>query len=128
MKLKLFAFSFAFFFCFLSCTNKEKDTKNEDANLLFDKSVELIKDFSQKLSNASDSVQIDSLISTFEKKITELNFSFPPNTDLKLSEQENDSLYKLLRDFETIRNLKLHPKPQTQPDTLLNEHPADSIK
>lgn len=108
-----------------SCKNKDsKDlNKTDDARMLFQKSTELIIDFTTKLKNAQDSAQIDSLIKTFDKTLTDLNFSFPPNTDLQLTEQENDSLFHLLSIYKSERDLKLNPVKISEPDSVAPSMP-----
>ena len=93
----------------VACQNKDsKDKNDEEASHLFTKSAELIISFTNQLENAQDSTSIDSIINNLEKKLVDLNFSFPPNTDLKLTEQENDSLYKLMQKYKEVRNKRLH--------------------
>ena len=91
----------------LSCsTNKESDN-NEEARLLFHRSAQLIKETTHNMKIAADSASIDSLSRLYEKKITEINFSFAPETDFKLTEQENDSLFKLIGSMKTVKYNKL---------------------
>ena len=79
-----------------ACVNKEGNSNEEEARFLFNESAELIIDITKKFNLASDSLSIDSINKIYEKSITEINFSVPSETDLKLTEQENDSLFKLI--------------------------------
>lgn len=112
----------AFFLC-LSCIREKDNNDDHEARLLFDTSALLIKDFSNKFLKAIDSIQIDSLDKSFEKKMIEINFSVPPETDLRLTEQENDSLYKLLMILYQIRldKLKEIGEPSVTKDSLENQ-------
>lgn len=105
---------------FFSCHKKEETDNNVEAEILFENSIELIKDYTYQIKNASDSAQIDSLSKTLEKKITEINFSVPPQTDLKLSEEENDSIFKLMKIMKTEQENKLKSFALNPMDSLDN--------
>lgn len=108
MGSKIFPVLLSFFFFFLgSCKEKEVDKSQEDARKLFDESATTIKSFINALKTSSDSLMIDSLMKAFDKKMVDTNFSFPPETDLKMTEQENDSLYKLMLDLQNLKKDKL---------------------
>lgn len=55
----------------------------------------------------------------FQDKITKINFEFPPETDLDLSQQENDSLVNLLDSLVAVRNEKIK--------RLILANPSDSL-
>lgn len=105
-----------------SCGGNKENKEDNSADILFEKSVSLIKDFQTKIKNSPDSLTVDSLSELFEKQLTDLNFSVPPQTDMKLSEQENDSLATLLFQLEDLKKEKLKS---------LSKHPVsekDSIE
>lgn len=106
----------------LSCESREKKETRQFANQLFDKSVSLFLEYQQKYKSAPDSLAVDSLSEIFEKQLVEINFSFPPETDLKLTEEENDSLFELARKLILIKNERLKelvPEPEPEPETKL---------
>ncbi|MCH5224757.1 MAG: hypothetical protein J1D77_02115 [Muribaculaceae bacterium] len=107
-----------------SCGSKEVSSDNPEARKLFSLSAETIETFIQKTSVSKDSLEIDSLDKVYEKKMTEINFSVPPSTDYQLTEQENDSLYKLQLHLLEIRENKLK---EFSFKSLGNEEAADSI-
>lgn len=108
MKIKyLFLLVFLNIFVFFSCNNTDNQEDNSEARKLFTLSAELINNVTAQYESTKDSTEIDSLGKFYEKKINEINFSFPPQTDLKLNEQENDSLYFLLQKMITVRKKKL---------------------
>ena len=89
---------------FVSC-NKKNETENiDEARLLFSQSVELIREYENNIKNAKDILELESISNIFEKKFTDLNFLFPPETDYKLTEQENDSLFKLLKSLNKSKS------------------------
>ena len=101
------AFIFVTLLIFSSCKEKEDTNHSDEARELFSLSAELIQSISREIAVASDSSSVDSLSKVFEKKITDINFMVPPQTDLKLTEQENDSLFKLMKLMKTISQEKL---------------------
>lgn len=90
-----------------SCEKREDKIVNEDARRLFNESAQMIADITTKVQNATDSSGIDSLNRIFEKRITEINFSVPSETDLKLTEEENDSIFKLMKELKKQMSEKL---------------------
>ena len=103
--MKRFSY-FLLFLILLSCRKNNENLSNYNARELFNKSEELIRISSEKIYNVKDSSELSVIESEFEKKLTEINFSFPPNTDHFLSEQENDSLIKLLNKFKKLKTSK----------------------
>ena len=82
---------------FSLCCCKEKNDENSNiaADKLFEKSLLLLTAYTDSLKTAKDSAHVESLARAFESKINAVNFEFPPDTDLKLSQEENDSLIKM---------------------------------
>ena len=73
---------------------------------------------------ANDTATVDSLAMAYDKKLTEVNFSVPFLTDVKLTEQENDSLKKLINNFVKTKAAKMKELSRhnvTSPDTIANE-------
>ncbi|MCH5227508.1 MAG: hypothetical protein J1F16_06825 [Muribaculaceae bacterium] len=112
------AFFLPLFIIITSCGKKEDTTGSEDARQLFTLSAINILEFTERISNSKDSSEIDSLTQLFEKTITDINFSVPPETDLKLTEQENDSLFKLLKQMRSETQARLYELGQVKNDTL----------
>lgn len=102
----------------VSCRKKEESHGEDEARELFKNSIELISKYTEDIKLANDSSSVDSLYKDFEKEISNVNFSFPPETDFKLSEQENDSIFDLLLKLNLTRKVKLES---------LNKNVNDSI-
>lgn len=100
------------------CGKKEESHDHDVAKQLFEKSVRMISVYIDSVNNASDSAALKSIVKNFNVKITRLNFEFPPETDLELNEDENDSLIRMHKHFIRAINLR---------DSVL-AHPVDSIK
>ncbi|MCH5234321.1 MAG: hypothetical protein J1E16_03435 [Muribaculaceae bacterium] len=109
-------------FAFISCDRTAVDENFEEARLLFSKSAELILETTSKINSVNDSLSVDSLINIYNKEITDINFSFPPETDLKLTEQENDSLFKLIESMHKIKAEKLKSLAFVPTDSIIQEN------
>ena len=82
-------------FSLCCCKEKSDENSNIAADKLFEKSLLLLTAYTDSLKTAKDSAHVESLARAFESKINAVNFEFPPDTDLKLSQEENDSLIKM---------------------------------
>lgn len=120
--MKKFIFNFFTLFIgsllFSACGKNESTVKNEDAERLFNESVKVISYFDSRIKMAKDSTEMDSLFNQYEKQITDLNFSVAPQTDFKLSEEENDSLFKLMEQLVATKNEKLRMLSRNNRDTI----------
>lgn len=102
-----------------SCGSAENQEKPDTSDLLFLKSVALIKQYTDSINNCSDSLSLQYLIRNFDNKITALNFEFPPDTDLGMSEEENDSLITLFKQMKSLVNRR--------DSVIMNRIPVDSL-
>lgn len=83
-------------FLFNSCIAKVDNNSAQEARELFNQSATVTLQYINYIKAANDSLEVDSILERFDKKITEINFNFPPQTDYKLTDQENDSLFNLI--------------------------------
>lgn len=117
--MKLFLISALLFLSlFSSCKKRDQSNNIEEARELFNNSVELIHETIEKINLSQDSLMVDSLQKDFEKRIVEINFSFPPETDLKLTEEENDSLFSLMKEMRQLTDKKLEDLSISIPDSI----------
>lgn len=86
-----------------SCRREENKSLADTSELLFQKSEQLIRVYIDSIKNAKDSLALYSIIKNFDGKITNLNYEFPPDADLAMSEEENDSLITLYKKLEAIK-------------------------
>lgn len=92
-----------FIFCILglvSCQEKKKVSDMGNANILFVKTTQLLIEKTSEIEQLSDSMALIGLEEEINKALTTINFSVPPQTDFLLSEQENDSIIKLMENFK----------------------------
>lgn len=106
-------------FSLFSCHKTEQMDNNQESRELFLQSEMLIKTTIMEIYESKDSLEVDSLSNAFEKKITDINFVYAPGTDLKLTEEENDSLFKLLERMTHVKSKKLLDLSLSTQDTLL---------
>lgn len=104
-----------------ACKKKEISEKVDESQSLFQQSVNLIIEITNQYKESKDSLAIDSLNRLFEKRITDINFSVPPETDYKLTEQDNDSLYKLIQSMKEIKDKRLLELSKIKVDTIPEE-------
>lgn len=120
LKRNIFIYGFILILLiFSSCRKNEIKDPYPEARKLFVETTKLINKYSSDIRLANDSISVDSLELNFEKKLTEINFSFPPETDFKLTEQENDSIYKLLKTLKKIKEERLRTFHLIKTDTVL---------
>ncbi|MDE6768320.1 MAG: hypothetical protein K2J78_01190 [Muribaculaceae bacterium] len=79
----------------IGCARKPNKNSHIHAAQLFEKSLVLLRAYTDSLSIAKDSAHVESLARAYESKINAINFEFPPETDLRLTQEENDSLIKM---------------------------------
>lgn len=89
------------------CRRKDDNNLDREAKELFENSVRLIKSYSDSLKTAGDTARIEYLTNAFDKSLTSLNFKYPADTDLSLSEEENDSMIKLISRIVELRQQRL---------------------
>lgn len=102
-----------------SCIHADSNEKNDESNLLFRKSVQLLNTYIDSIENCTDSLTLQNLRRNFDNKITSLNFEFPPDTDLDMSEEENDSLIVL---YKKMKSSILH-----RDSVIMRKIPLDSL-
>ncbi len=101
------------------CKKSGESGASDPSNLLFNKSESLIRLYIDSVKNATDSLKLYEIISHFDNKMTNLNYEFPPDTDLMMSEEENDSLIKLYKKWEKVK--------ARQDSIVMKRLPSDSV-
>ena len=108
----------------LSCHRNNNEGNHEVARQLFMKSMYLTEKYIDSLEQAKDSAALNRIVENFNLKITSVNYEFPPDTDLDLSEEENDSLIRMFKRIDSTVGKKLKSfAEKTANDSI----PADSI-
>lgn len=105
----------------VSCNQNKGNADRSNQRELFLQSVSLLENKIKQIGNAKDSTAVDSIYKSYEEELTALNFKFPPETDFKMTESENDTLINLLTRVHTLRDSLLISFARNQ------SVPADSI-
>lgn len=99
--------------CFIACGPEKKVKDRTAAHSMFAKIVSLTKSYTSRLENAKDSAEWARLSSEYEDSLVKINFSYPPDTDLLLSEGQNDTIANLVQKYTAVRDARidaiLHP-------------------
>lgn len=90
-----------------SCHRNTNSEYSDIAHQLFMKSMYLTEQYIDSMENAIDSTSLLNIVANFNAKLTKLNYQFPPDTDLDLSEEENDSLIRMFKHLDAIVDKKL---------------------
>lgn len=92
---------------FSGCKKEYSDTRHIEAANLYSKSLKLIQNYIDSIERTNDSVEVMRISEKFDSRFTALNYEFPPDTDLKMTEEANDSIKKLLSLLVDARKKKL---------------------
>ncbi|MDE7413000.1 MAG: hypothetical protein K2N05_04300 [Muribaculaceae bacterium] len=108
-----------------ACKKKVETSLRPDAIELYHKSARLLRLYLDSFSLAKDSATLLDLDSRFNHSLTTLNFKFPAETCLEISEGENDTLTNLTERLVALKDslLFLYAHPVTDEDSI----PIDSL-
>lgn len=109
-----------------ACGGEKTAPEVDDSEHLYASTLELINTYSDSISAASDSTEVYRLFAAFNSRLDSLNNSVAPNTDLKLSENQNDTIFMNLMVLTGLFNGKLQAMSGTieAPDSIST---ADTI-
>lgn len=120
MKQQMAALAFGFMLIVSGCTPEKKSKDRSAGDDLFRRTVALAERFTLRMENTPDSVSVSELYVEFEDSLEKLNFSYPPDTDLLLTEGQNDTIHQSLTRLIEARDERLQ--------TLMRRGmPADTI-
>lgn len=117
-----------------ACTQKAENVNRQNARDLYEKSLDITRLYLDSMKNAKDSAHAEGLALRFDEILTKINYSYPADTDLELSEGENDTLANLNRRLIMLKDsllLKFSGRDkEVTPDSLSdNVHlAADTVK
>lgn len=115
--------SFISLILFISCHKPQGNPLRSEAMELYSKSVRLLKVYTDSIANATDSASLLDLQERFTSALTTLNFKYPSETCLEISEGENDTLTNLTERIIFLKDSLLfryaHPIEET--DSLASD-------
>lgn len=95
----------------------EQEEASDDSDRLYHESLTLIASYTDSLRNAPDSTAVNEKFQRFQQELDSLNRTVAPDTDLLLTEGENDTLYMRLTSLVELYNSRLK----------VLEQPGDSV-
>lgn len=106
--------------CAFGCTQEKSRKDRSEATAMYERICKLTKEYTEQLEAAPDSADWAAIGAEFEEKLDKISFSYPPDTDLLLTEGQNDTIHALMQEYvkargERIRGI-LHP--QVEEDSL----------
>lgn len=109
------------------CSREKKQDTHIVASQLFHESMTLLKEYTDSLKIARDSAHVELLDRAFDSKINALNFDYLPETDLYLTEEENDSLIKMAEQLIIARKSRLKSFSVVKKDTISGDSLVNKI-
>ncbi len=94
--------------CIAGCTKENKHKDRSDAKEMYERICELTKEYTMKLAESPDSLSWADACTEFEDKLDKINFSYPPDTDLLLTEGQNDTIHSLMVEYVKTRDERIH--------------------
>ena len=114
---------------FAACDENNEKTDRSEARHLFVATVNLTAAYCDSMKLAADSAAVARLDNAYQAQLTRLNMGVAPETDTKLTEGENDTLYILTRKYVMIRSkMERLTGAFHSPATSLNPQLPDTSK
>lgn len=109
------------------CTREKSSKDRGEASEMYERICKLTKEYTERLETAPDSADWDEVCTEFEDRLDKINFSYPPDTDLLLTEGQNDTIHSLMQAYVKAREERLHGilHPQVATDSTAV---ADSLE
>ncbi len=110
------------FICGFGCTQEKKLKDRSEATDMFNRICKLTKEYTEKLTDAPDSSSWATACSEYEDKLDKISFSYPPDTDLLLTEGQNDTIHSLMLEYIKARDGRIHDilHPKVEVDSIVS--------
>ncbi len=107
------------------CDQEKKSKDRSEAQEMYEKICKLTQDYTNRLLDSPDSSSWATACTEYEEKLEKISFSYPPDTDLLLTEGQNDTIHSLMLAYIQVRDERIQRilHPIVEADTLEN---ADS--
>ena len=108
--------------CLTGCGNKEEqqETASPDADLLYASTLKWVRLYTDSISQAPDSLLIE-IYNRFNAGLDSINFAVAPDTDLFLSEAQNDTLFMAVTKLGNLYKSRLNSYKSTLNESQLEE-------
>lgn len=91
--------------CMTGCREADGNDRTM-AEQLFAKSERIVRMYTDSVRNVRDSASLHRMEEGVNARLSNINYQFPSDTDLRLTEEENDSLIKLMDRLTSLINEK----------------------
>lgn len=116
---------FVFVITVVGCKQENREKDRSAADEMFSRIIRLTSNYTSKLAEISDSAEWAKLCNEFEDSLDRINFSYPPDTDLLLTEGQNDTIHSMLQMFIKDRDNKI--QEIQHPVVLVDSIGMDSV-
>lgn len=115
---------------FAGCGKQRNTDPRLEARNLYGKNMSMLRMYIDSVENARDSASVNRLIVNYGEKQVKLYYDFPPDTDLKLTEDENDTLSVMTERLLSAREEKLRRFAHAGIESIdsINSSDIDSIR
>ena len=88
------------------CNNSKTIDNKSESDKMFIELKELLILYSDSLKNASDSASITNIVDRYESELTQTIYKYPAESDLLLTQGQQDTIASLTENFVAIKRLK----------------------
>lgn len=108
-----------------ACVEKKTDSGRIAARSLYQQSEDILSKYTDSVRNARDSASLLGIMERLDIALTDCEFTYPPETDLRMSEGENATLANLALRISFLRDslFYVYAHPVIPADSI----PADSV-
>ena len=107
------------------CSNPKTIDNKSESDKMFIELKELLLLYSDSLKNASDSASITNIVDRYESELTKTIYKYPAESDLQLTQGQQDTIASLTDNFVAIKRLKysnlLHGNDSIATDSITIE-------
>ncbi len=100
------------------CAKPSQGSDNRLRDDLYRQVCTLTKAYTDSMHSATDSSAVWGLMERYVLRLSDVNMKFPPATDMKLDEGQNDTIYMLTQGLLAARNKALMSRDTVAADTL----------
>lgn len=113
----------------VSCNKQGQKRDHSNQRELFKQSLIAIDKYKAKILKSENLTELDSLFTSFEEELGNINMKFPAKTDFDMAENENDTLSSRILEIIQIRDsirqkLVIHKLPGDSTVIAEESHPA----
>ena len=88
------------------CNNPKTIDNKSESDKMFIELKELLLLYSDSLKNAADSASITNIVNRYESELTKTIYKYPAESDLQLTQGQQDTIASLTENFVSLKRLK----------------------